>query len=125
MTPASTPPSGTRFPAYPGHALGCNFQFFRLGADEAWVFYPMDVAFINEHVKMANAAQPLPTKLWAIAPVGGPREGWDECFPPSVGSADAEHGIYWVRDHITAVTFLSPRSKGTHTAYDPAEFSNK
>ena len=89
------------------------------------MFYPMEVAFINEHVKMANAAQPLPTKLWAIAPVGGPREGWDECFPPSVGSADAEHGIYWVRDHITAVTFLSPRSKGTHTATDPAEFSNK
>ena len=122
---ASTPPSGTRFPAYPGHALGCNFQFFRLGADEAWVFYPMDVAFINEHVKMANVAQPLPTKLWAIAPVGGPRDGWDECFPPSVGSADAELGIYWVRDHITAVTFLSPRSKGTHTANDPAEFSIK
>lgn len=122
---AGPPPNATRFPAYPGHALGCNFHFFRLGADEAWVFYPLDGAFINEHVKMANPAQPLPTKLWAIAPVGGPREGWDECFPPSVGSADAEHGIYWVRDHITAVTFLSPRSKGTHTANDPAEFSNK
>ena len=89
---------------------------------------PQTVRFpniIHEHVKIANPAQSLSTKLWAIAPVGGPREGWDECFPPSVGSADAEHGIYWVCDHITAVTFLSPRSKGTHTANDPAEFSNK
>lgn len=126
QTPTTSPsPSATRFPAYPGHALACNFQFFRLGPDEAWVFYPLDVNFIQEHLKMANHAQPLPTKLWAIVPEGGNSEGWDECLPPSVGVADAEHGIYWVRDHLAAVTFLSPRSKATHMATDPAEFSSK
>jgi hypothetical protein len=123
--PASPPPIDTRYPAYPGHALGCNFQFFRLGPDEAWVFYSLDVAFIKEHMKMADTAQPLPTKLWAIAPARGARKGWDECLPPSVGIADAEHNVYWVRDHIAAVTFLSPRSKATFMSNDPAVFSNK
>lgn len=121
----STLPIETRYLAYPGHALGCNFQFFRLGPDEAWVFYPLDVTFIKEHMMMEDSEQPLPTKVWAIAPARGVREGWDECLPPSVGTADVKNGIYWVRNHIAAVTFLSPRSKATFMSNDAAEFSNK
>lgn len=120
--PAKDDPEA-RFPQYPGHAPGCNFQFFRLGADEAWVFYPLDSAFVTERGRApaADKAQ----KVWAIAPAHGHTDGWEESLPPSVGKGDIDAGIYWVRDQLAAILFLSPRSKGTHSAHDPAEFQDK
>ncbi len=111
-----------RFAQYPGHAPRCNFQFFRLGPDEAWVFYELDKEFVTQR-GMAPAAD-KPQKVWGIAPAHGHTEGWDECLPPSVGKGDLDAGIYWVRDLMSAVSFLSPRSKASSTGHDPAEFQD-
>lgn len=116
---------GTRHPQYPGHQGGCNFQFFRLDVDQAWVFYPLENAFVMQLGERVQWAAPLPAKVWAIAPANSAFEGWDECLPPSVGVALPDEGIYLVRDHIAAVMFLSPRSKDTASAHDPAEFLGK
>lgn len=120
--PAKDDPDA-RFPQYPGHAPGCNFQFFRLGPDEAWVFYPLDSAFVTERGRAPSADKPQ--KVWAIAPAHGHTDGWEESLPPSVGKGDIDAGIYWVRDHLAAILFLSPRSKCTSSAHDPAEFQDK
>jgi len=120
--PVKRAKEGTRYPQFPGHALGCNFQFFRLGVDEAWVFYPLGPEFIETHLQMSNPNQERPKKLWAIAPAGGPIAGWDECLPRNVGVADVELGIYWVRDHLPAMMFLSPRSKETQMSGNPSAF---
>ena len=121
----STSLEGARYPEYPGHQSGCNFQFFRLGADQAWVFYPLESAFIARIAASGQWEPPLPSKAWAIAPAHAAFEGWDECLPPSVGTALPDEGLYLVRDHLTAVIFLSPRSKGSASAHDPAEFLGK
>lgn len=120
--PVKRAPEGTCYPQFPGHALGCNFQFFRLGAEEAWVFYPLAPEFIEKHLQMGNPNQERPKKLWAIAPAAGPIAGWDECLPRSVGVADVKRGIYWVRDHLPATMFLSPRSKETQMSGNPSDF---
>lgn len=117
--PAKADPEA-RFPQYPGHAPGCNFQYFRLGPQEAWVFYELDKEFVTQR-GMAPAAD-KPQKVWGIAPAHGHTEGWDECLPPSVDRGDIDAGIYWVRDLMSAVGFLSPRSKGSSSGHDPAEF---
>lgn len=120
-----TSQEGTRYPEYPGHQNSCNFQFFRLDAEQAWVFYPLEAAFLARIAERDQWEAPPPPKAWAIAPAHRKFDGWDECLPPSVGTALPEEGIYLVRDHITAVVFLSPRSKGSASAHDPAEFLGK
>ncbi|PZO14838.1 MAG: hypothetical protein DCF26_14440 [Burkholderiales bacterium] len=120
--PAKADPE-VRFPQYPGHSSGCNFQFFRLGPDEAWVFYELDPVFVRQHGMTPVADKPQ--KFWAIAPAHGHTDGWEESLPPSVGKGDIDAGIYWVRDLMSAVGFLSPRSKGTTSAHDPSEFQDK
>lgn len=112
-----------RYPQYPGHAPGCNFQFFRLGPEEAWVFYELEAAFVTQ-LGMASSGD-KPQKVWGIAPAHGHTEGWDECLPPSVGKADLDAGIYWVREMFAAIAFLSPRSKASTSGRDPAEFQDK
>lgn len=116
-----------RYDVAPGHAPDCSFQFFRLGPDEAWLFYPLEPAFVEKHLwaESAMATPSTPQKRWAIAPAHGRFDGWDEMLPPTVGRADLNQGIYWVADAITAVTFLSPRAKASGSAHDPAEFDQR
>lgn len=117
-----------RYSVAPGHAPNCNFQFFRLGPDEAWLYYQLDPQFVRLHPAAAERVHspdaPSP-KRWAIAPAFGPFDGWDECLPPSVGFADEQNGMYWARGGVAAVIFLSQRSKGSHSAHDPAEFASR
>ena len=119
--PAKVDPQA-RFAQYPGHAPGCNFQFFRLGPEEAWVFYELDPEFVKQR-GVATSGDKTP-KVWGIAPAHGHAEGWDECLPPSAGRSDLDAGIYWVRDLMSAVSFLSPRSKASSSGHDPAEFQD-
>ena len=119
--PAKADPEA-RFPQYPGHAPGCNFQFFRLGPEEAWVFFELDPEFVKQRGMTPPADKPQ--KVWGIAPAHGHTEGWDECLPPSVGRGDLDAGIYWVRDLMSALGFLSPRSKGSSSDRDPAAFQD-
>jgi hypothetical protein len=84
------------------------------------VFYELDKEFVTQR-GMAPAAD-KPQKVWGIAPAHGHTEGWDECLPPSVGKGDLDAGIYWVRALMSAVGLLSPRSKGSSSGHDPAEF---
>ncbi|MCV0438971.1 MAG: hypothetical protein K5880_10085 [Hydrogenophaga sp.] len=131
-TPAARKPvsdeEAPRYSVAPGHAPNCNFQFFRLGPDEAWLYYLLDPRFVSQHPTAAervhNPDAPS-AKRWAIAPAFGQFDGWDECLPPSVGIADEENGMYWARGGVGAVIFLSQRSKGSHSAHDPAEFASK
>lgn len=122
---SATPPTHVRYPGYPGHKISCSFQFFRLGDDQAWVFYPLDEQFVEELENRVRLDGPLPPKMWAIAPAHGAFEGWDECLPLGVGQALLSEGIYLVRDHLPAVMFLSPRSKVSASAQDPVEFQGK
>jgi hypothetical protein len=121
QAPAKVEPEA-RYPQYPGHKPGCNFQFFRLSPEESWVFYELDPEFVRQRGMAPVNDQPM--KSWGIAPAHGHTEGWDECLPPSVGRGDLDAGIYWVRDLISAVSFLSPRSKASRSGHDPAEFQD-
>lgn len=128
-------PSGTTAPEarhaeYPGQMPGRSLQFFRLNAEEAWVFYQLDPAYVDREggpkvagVDASDAAASV--QWWAIAPAGGQFDGWDESLPPTVGTSDTQSGIYWVRDHLAAVLFLSPLSKLTVISSDPQDFSGK
>ncbi len=51
-----------------------------------------------------------------------PEEGWDECFPPSLGVPDLASKSYRLGSVVQVMEFLGRHAAIVRTDSDPAEF---
>jgi len=94
-------------PWAPEYKPNTQFKFFRLRDGSAWVLY-----------NLINGGH-------GIAPWGTPDEvdGWDEALPPSVGTVDANAGIYRTGEAMSAILFFNQQVAVLRTSRDPSEFT--
>ena len=80
------------------------FVFYRMKDGAAWVIYTL------EDGSSAIAA-------WPRA-----EEGWDEALPDLVGTADAELGVYRIKNMPAAMMYFGQRSTTVRASSDPRDF---
>lgn len=104
--PAPPPPAPDHpYSWAPGRKPGTSFNFYRLKDGSAWVFFRRYDGTMG------------------LAPWGEASEGWDEYFPPGVGTADPELGIYIVSNWPKAFEYLGARSHVTRNGDNPDLFN--
>ena len=95
------------YPWAPKRKPNTAFIFYRLKDGAAWVFYTMEDG--------SGAIASWPTA----------EDGWDEALPGNVGTADAELGVYRIKNMATAMMFIGPRAVSVIASSDPRDFEGK
>ena len=88
----------------PGRKPHSSFIFYRLREGSAWVIY-----------------QRSDGSHW-LTQRPEPEEGWDECFPPSLGVPDQASKSYRLGSVVQVMEFLGRHAAIVRTDSDPAEF---